>query len=253
MTKLHELLAVQDNVNGQATKTRTEQATTFEKKRHLFEKKVKAFKPDAEGSPTQIEEQSDIQTTVVKEIEWLKGFLVKQIDIGYRVDIGNRVAVADVITEDDDVLAKGLPTTTLLWLAKRVMEVKDLIATIPTLDPAKGFQPDFDSGKGVYKARDVVKQRKVKTKKLYIKYEATDKHPAQTELVDEDVPVGTIQEQEWSALPTPALKAELLGRAEKLYRAVVRARSKANEQEFDTANAKIGDTLLDYIFKPLLD
>jgi len=96
----------------------------------------------------------------------------------------------------------------------------------------------------------MVKPRTQKTKKVYIKYDATDKHPAQTELVDEDVPTGTILEQQWSGLITPSLKADLLDRVETLYRAVVKARSKANEHNLEKQE-KIGAELLDYVFKPL--
>jgi hypothetical protein len=252
MTKMHELLAVQTNLNGQATKTRTGLMDTFRTKRHLFEKKVKAFQPLGEGADLTIEEQSDIQTTVPKEIEWLKGHLVKQIDVGLRVDVGNRIAEADVVDEEDTKILAKMPATTLLWLEKRVQEVKELIEAIHTLDPAKGFTEDRDAGVGYWKAREVKKERTKKKKVVIVKYDAVDKHPAQTELVDEDVVVGTIREQEWSALITPAMKAELLNRAEMLIRAVAKARSKANEQEVDIKDAKIGDVLLDYVFKPLL-
>ena len=48
MTKLHELLAVQGNLSGQATKKRTDLTATFEKKRHLFEETRKTFTPNEE-------------------------------------------------------------------------------------------------------------------------------------------------------------------------------------------------------------
>ena len=253
MTKLHELLAVQGNLNGQATKTRTGLMETFQKKRHLFEKKLKTFTPKTEeGGAVAVEEQQDIQTTVVSEIDWLQKHLVKMLNVGYQVDMANREAKADIVTEDGETLAKDVPTTTLLWLEKRAVEIKDLIESIPTLDPAKGFQADADAGKGIYKAREVQKMRRQKMKKVYVKYDATDKHPAQTELVDEDVPVGTISEQEWSALITPALKADLLNNAEMLFRAITKARSKANEHEIDTDGKQIGAELLDYVFTPLI-
>ena len=126
-----------------------------------------------------------------------------------------------------------------------------MIAAIPTLDPAKGFKPDPDQGADIFVAREVTKPRTRKGKKLYIKYEATEKHPAQTELIDEDIPVGTTTDQEWSSLITPAKKAELLEKAEILSRAVSRARAKANEHAIEVKELKIGETLLDFVFKPL--
>jgi hypothetical protein len=253
MAKVHELLAVQGNLNGQATKTRTGLIETLQKKRHLFEKKLKTFTPKTEeGGAATVEEQQDIQTTVVAEIEWLQKHLVKMLNVGYQVDLANREAKADIVTEDGQTLARDVPATTLLWLEKRVTEIKELIDAIPSLDPAKGFQPDHDAGKGIYKAREVQKTRSRKMKKVYVKFPATKEHPAQTELVDEDVPVGTTAEQEWSALITPALKADLLNNADMLYRAVTKARSKANEHEINLEGKEIGAELLDYVFKPLI-
>ena len=64
---------------------------------------------------------------------------------------------------------------------------------------------------------------------------------------DEDVHVGTVREQEWSGLVTPAGKSALLNKVDVLSRAVRRARSRANDVEVDTSK-KIGKDLLKYIF-----
>lgn len=248
MSKLHELLAVETNLENQANKTRSELANTFEKKRHLFEEKRIVFTPFGEGQSV-VETQSDIQSTVEKELNWVQGFIVKSLDASYQVAEANTQARADVVLEDDTntVLLKGVPATALLELEKRLAELTNLVNAIPTLDPAKGFVPDAQRGDGYFKARSVTKTRTKKDKVVLIKYEATDKHPAQTELIDKDVPVGTLEEQEWSGLLTPARKSELLNRVEMVARAVRRARSRANEAEVDNSK-KIGKQLLGYIF-----
>jgi hypothetical protein len=250
-TKLHELLAVYTSVTGQATKLRGDLSNLFEKKSHHFRRTIKTFHSLTENEPPKVEDQQDIQTTVGEEIKWIRPKLTQQVDVNYQIDCGNKEAKADLVTENGETLLRDLPTTTLLWLEKRVAEWKDLIAAIPTLDPAKGFQPDAAQGPDIFMAREVTKPRTRKGKKLYIKYEATDKHPAQTELIDEDIPVGTTTDQEWSSLITPAKKAELLDQAEILSRAVSRARAKANEHAIEVKEMKIGDTLLDFVFKPL--
>lgn len=247
MTKLHELLAVEGNLKGQADKTRTDQASTYDKKRHLFEKKLVTFTPNTEGAQTVTETQSDIQTTVRKELSLLQPILAKAIDASNQVAEANTKARADVIDENGVVILTNVPATSLLELEKRLAEVHSLVSVIPTLDPAKGFELDKTLGDGYYKARSVLKQRTKKAKKVLVKYEATDKHPAQTETYDEDVPVGQVQEQEWSGLITPAEKSELLNKVDTLSRAVRRARSRANDVEVDTSK-KIGNDLLKYIF-----
>lgn len=247
MSKLHELLAVETNLENQANKCRTDLINTFEKKRHLFEEKRIVFVPNSEGAQPVIEHQSDIQSTVRKELDWIQAHIAKALDASYQVAEANTEARADVVLDDDaaTVLLKQLPATALLELEKRVAEVQQLIAAIPTLDPAKGFQ--IDSQRGVFKAREVNKVRTKKEAKVIVKYDATKEHPAQTELISVDVPVGSIQEQEWSGLLTPADKAELLDRVESVGRAVRRARSRANEAEIDSQK-KIGNKLLKYVF-----
>lgn len=251
MPKLHELLAVKENVDGQASKCRTELTATFEKKRHLFEETRKTFTPNEEGKQTVVEEQKDIQTTVASEVEWISKIIAKAMDVNYQIDLANTEAKADVILEDGTIILKDMPTTNLLQLERRMQEVKVLVDAIPTLDPAKGFSLDKDKGKGVYKARVVEKSRTKKENKVIVLYPATDKHPAQTQLGSEDVVVGTIRELEWSSMITPALKADVLERLEDLTRAIKKARAKANEHDLAVAGVTVGKKVLDYIFGPL--
>ena len=251
MSKLHELLAVGTNLDNQAKKTLTDLKGTFDKKRHLFEMKLTTFQSNEEGIAPVTESQSDIQTSVHKELEWISTILVRAIDVGFQIDAANTRAKADIITEDGVTIAKDVPATSLLQLEKELKEFHGLLNTIPTLDPAKGFTPDDARGEGVYKARDVQKARTKKVQKPIVLAQATKEHPAQTQLITEDVSVGTIQEQEWSALLTPAIKGDLIERVEVLTRAVKQARSRANELDLDVAGHKIGKMLLDYVLQPL--
>ena len=251
MAKLHQLLATDSSLKGQAQKCRTEMQVTLEKKRHLFEEKRVTFQSSAEGSAAVTEDQRDIQTTVRKEVSWLNAILAKAIDAAYAIDLANTMAKADVVLESGAILLKDVPATALLQLEKRVKEVQEFLRTIPTLDPAKGFTLDPNKEPGIYVGREVRKNRTSKEIVPLVLYAATDKHPAQVEKINKDIVTGTILEQEWSSLITPALKAELLERSEEMYRAIATARSKANDQEIDTKSNKIGEQLLDYIFQPL--
>jgi uncharacterized FlaG/YvyC family protein len=257
MPKLHELLAVEGNLKGQAEKVGNELANTFEKKRHLFEETRKSFTPTEENAQTVVEEQKDIQTTVAKEIEWISRHLAKALDASYNIDLANAKASADVVLEEDDetfTILKDVPATALLQLEKRLKAIQGLIQAIPTLDPAKGFEPYPEHKfKGVYAARPVTKERTRKSPKVITLAPPTDKHPAQVQMVTVDEPIGKIQEQEWSSLIHPSTKSDLLDRCETLIRAVTKARARANEQDIDLVGNKIGKKLLDFIFKPLFE
>jgi hypothetical protein len=248
MPKLHELLAIEANLETQAAKVRADLANTFEKKRHLFEEKRLLFTPNTEGAQVVTEQQTDIQTTVQKELAWVQPHLAKALNASYQVAEANTQARADIILEDSDTpLVKDVPATSLLELQKRLAEILHLAQAIPTLDPAKGFVADSQRGPGIYKAREIRKTRTTKQPKVIVKYEATKEHPAQTELYSADLPLGIIEEQEWSGMMTPAEKAAVLDRIEILSRAVRSARSRANEQAVDTTK-KIAPALLGYIF-----
>jgi hypothetical protein len=251
MPKLYELVAVEANLKGQALKCRGELVTTMEKKRHLFQQKLITHIPDGEGEP-EVKEQSDIQTTVRKEVEWLGKIATKAIDVSFAIDHANTLAKGDIVLEDGTVVAKDVPTTALLQLEHRVKEVLEFIKAIPTLDPAKGFAPDPAHEAGIYKARDVRKPRTEKREDFNVIVPATKEHPAQVAKTSKDVRIGIIQELEWSALITPADKAELLERGEAMLRGVTQARSRANGQEIDVATHKIGKAMWEHIFHPLL-
>ena len=246
MSKLHEVLAVEQSLENQANKVRTDLMTTFEKRRNLFEEKKTVFTPSEEGQTEVVEQQSDIQSTVKKELDWIAPHLAKALDASYQVAEANTQARADVVLEDGSVLLKNVPATSLLELDKRTAEIHALVLSIPTLDPAKGFTLDIN--RGIYQAREVLKTRTRKSKRVIVLYDATDKHPAQTQLIDEDLPIGKIREQEWSGLITPMEKAEMINKVEVLQRAVRKARSRANEQEIDTTK-RIGAVLIDFVLK----
>jgi hypothetical protein len=248
MTKLHELIPVNNALEGQVEKCSTDLADTFGKKHHHFtEKLITVTSKEEAGAPSAVEEQLALQTTVHKELAWIRGFWVKAIDSSHQINIGNTIAKADIVLENGDALASNVPATTLLELDKTLTKFKNLLTVIPTLDPAKGFKPDSNREPGIYVARDVTKTRTAKRQKGIVLYDATPVHPAQTQLISEDIPVANVTTQEWSGMITPAEKAEKLERCENLMRAVKAARARANEVEVDTAAHRIAAKLLDYV------
>ncbi len=248
MPKLHELLAVDGNLKAQADKTRAELMATFDKKAHHFSEKTISYKPYEEGAPTVVESQLDLQTTVPEELKWISEFLIRSLDVSYQVAEANTIARADVALEDGTVILSQVPATSLLELEKRMKELLDFVAAIPTLDPAKGFRLDPDRGANIFKAREERKTRTKKMNKVLTLAPPTDKHPAQVQVVVEDVPVGDITTLEWSGLITTAAKGDMLGRVEMLTRAVKKGRSRANEVEIAKNDAKIGATVINFVF-----
>jgi len=249
MSKLHELLAIENDTRAQAEATRKDLENTFDKKGHHFTKKVVTFKSNSDGVPDKVESQLNLQTTVASELKWISEKIGKAIDTGHQVDVANTTAKADVTLDSGDVLLKDLPATSLLRLEHRLTEVRSLVHSIPTLDPAKGFEPDPKEGEGIYRARNDERQRTEKQFSFQVMVPATDKHPAQVKELMLDKPIGTILTQEWSSLITVSDKGRMLDRIEELLRAVKKARARANDMKIDDAKDKIGAKVLDYVFK----
>jgi hypothetical protein len=248
MPKLHELLAVNASLKSQADKTRGDLMATFKNKAHHFSEKLVSYKADEEGSQTVVESQLDLQTSVPQELKWIAPFIVKSLDAQYQIAEANTQARASVVLENGASLLTDLPATCLLELEKRAQELHGFVAAIPTLDPAKGFTPDTQRGKGIYKAREEHKVRTKKVTKVLTMAPATDKHPAQVQPYTEDVPVGILTTIEWSGLLTVAQKGDMLDRCEQFMRAVKQARSRANDLTVSTTEQKIGQKIAEFIF-----
>lgn len=244
--RLFEYLVVRDQLKAQTKKLVLDLANTFEKKRHLFEERRKTFTPATEGAPPQVEEQSDIQSTVLGELKWLAGHWLKAIDVARQVEEGNTGARADVVLDDGSVLIANVPATALLELVNRADEIQHLIASVPTLDPSRAFREDATRAPGIFKAREVSKTRTTKSARHIVVVPPTEHHPAQVAQVVEDIPTGTILEQEWSSLVTPARKSEMLSRAEELRRAVKSALQRANASEL-TSEPVAGKAIFEYV------
>lgn len=250
-TKLHQLFAVKNNLAGQVEKTLQELGSvTFQTKKHLFEREVLEYKPLVEdpANKEKTEVRKDIQTTVHRELKWIYPILTDYFDVCHQINVGNMSAKADIELEDGTILLRDVPATTLLELEKFLDKVKRLVSSIPTLDGAKGFTPDFGmSNEGdIYKARP---RTTITTKKVFVPLvlsPATDKHPAQVKESFEDKPWGEVTTHEWSALIPTSEKADMLNRVDVVIRAVKKARSKANEQEVNPNN-RITSSILNFV------
>ena len=164
-------------------------------------------------------------------------------DIVATQDQGNTQARAEVAV-DGTVILDALPVPTLLFLEKQLQDVHTFVAALPVLEQGEDWT--LDVGTGLHKTDPVESIRTKKTQKPIVKYDATKEHPAQTELITEDVTVGHWLTTKFSsALPRPEIVA-MLRRVEALQDAVKRAREAANIIEVEPVN--IGDSLFTYIF-----
>ena len=114
---------------------------------------------------------------------------------------------------------------------------------MPTLDPSYDWTKDVNSD--LYKTDSIKTARTKKTTKALLLAPATDKHPAQTDKITEDVIVGYWKATKLSgALPLPR-KEELLTKIDRLRDAVKMAREEANNAE--VVKVEPGKTILGWL------
>jgi len=159
-------------------------------------------------------------------------------------DTGNQSAKADVVV-DGRVILPGVPVTTLLFLDKQLAEVESLVGKLPTPDPAEDWTHDPNSG--LLKSPISESLRTTKEPTVLVKYEATDKHPAQTETYMKDVAAGHWRQVQYSGSVQADRKNAILTRVKKLHDAVKQAREQANL--IDVERQKAGEALLGYLFE----
>lgn len=177
-----------------------------------------------------------------------KGTWASLMDLTLTQDSGNTTAIADIFV-DGDAWAKGVPITTLMFLQKQVADVKKFVENLPTPDPAIPWQ--YDPAQGLLRSKEAqVTQRTQKALRALVKYEATDKHPAQTEAYTVDVPIGEWRKDTFFGGVLAKNKEESLWLIHKLEDAIKVARETANDR--DAPQRKIGEVLLDRVLAPLL-
>jgi hypothetical protein len=179
-------------------------------------------------------------TDVLKKLAKLS---TETFDTTAEQDWANTLAKADVIVDGQTIL-KDVPVTYLLFLEKQVTDIRTFVDKMPTLDENKDWSLDPNSN--LYRTEKIESHKTKKVQRAIVKYDATPHHPAQTEMITEDVIIGWWDTTHLSgAMPIPR-KEQVLERIDKFLRAVKMAREAANDQ--DVTERKVGEVVFGYLF-----
>lgn len=243
--KLHELLAVETDVEGLYRKVIEEAIVTFTKKAdHFFGfSKVLTMFDDTKQKEN-LTENKEMVTTVGDKLNYVKDFIIRYFDVVLQKEKTNQTANADLVV-DGKVIASNLPATFLLGMETKLKKVREMYESVPTLPPGYSWTEDEKLGKGIFttKQNDVLKTAKTLIYTLFVP--ATDKHPAQGRDHEENIPVGRYVTTMQYGMLTPARKSLLLGNIDKLILACKQARQRANCAEVQYE--EIGKTIMDFI------
>lgn len=240
--KLHELIAVEPDLKGTAEKIVEETKVTFNKKVDHFMGSKRRYEKMYDTEVDLPDEDKQIVTTVDDKLRYTFGMVTKAMDAVTSKEVTNTSAKADVIV-DGQVIIEKLPAVVLINLENQFKRLRDVLDHIPTLDPGRNWK--WDAGLGYYVAEDAMKFRTKKVLKNHIKYEATDKHPAQVETYSEDIQIGRWIAKDFSGMKTPAEKSAMLERIDNIIRALKEARERAND--ITVQEMKVAEKFFSYI------
>jgi len=245
LSTLHQVVAVMQTRKANASRKLTELH------HKLADATVTGFRRDYQPVDDDGEklapEVRKMQTSVKGELPGLIAELTSFFDTQFTQEAGNCIARADIIVGEGEqavTLANDVPLAVLLFLEKQLKDLETFVGKLPTLPPDKTWERD--SNKGCFVTKPEETRKTAKRPERFVKAEATDKHPAQVEILTRDELIGHWQTVHMSgALPVDEQMA-MLQRVRDLAEGVKLARERANSVQVE--NKRIGRTLFDFIF-----
>ena len=250
-SQLHELVAVEKDIKGTSEKIIAEAHKTFTDRKDHFTEVIKTYTPINAEDPEKLEgESKPMVTTVPEKIAYVEKMLKRLFDCIIQKEATNAVAKGDIIVEDEAgaevVIAKDVPVIALVQFENQLELIRnEVYGTIPTLDPSREWKPEGKERPGVYTSPESTRTRTRKIKKAIELAKATEKFPAQVQLIDTDEPAGYWKQIDRSGMMSVGDKMRLLDRVSKLIEAVKKGRARANVTP--VVPVKIANELFNYI------
>lgn len=239
--RLSQVIAIEKQVKSKVNSEGAElhkanqKAELFNGMSRLYDKK------DEEGEDLP-GEQKLVQQRAPENLSRWTELWTELLDVVATKDWGNAGLTAD-LEVDGEVLIKQAPVTYLIWLEKQLDDFRTFVHRLPVLDPGKSWK--LEESSGLYVTEPVRTARHKKVPRVLLKVEATEHHPAQAEVVHDDVLVGYWSNISTSGAMPEARKRQLLDRVDALKKAVKQAREEANSNKVD--NVEVGRKLTRWI------
>jgi hypothetical protein len=241
--KLSGVIAVEQNAKAKGGNSLTG-AYHKAQKSALFSGLLRTYKPLSEDGEKFPQEKKLVQVRVSELINEVTGDLADWVNITLTKDKGNCLAKADIVI-DGTVLVANVPATNLLFLEKKLVDIKTFVDSLPVLDPSEEWV--WDSNTSQYKSEVTQTSKTKKIQRGIVLHPPTVEHPAQTAMITEDVMVGNWEQQSLSGAIQKQEKDIMLVKLEKLQRAVKLAREEANSTDV-TKEVAAGPALVNFLF-----
>jgi hypothetical protein len=242
MAKLNQIIAVVSTKKADGKTTITEFYHKL-KKPELFTGLIRTYDNiDVNGEPLP-QEQKLIQLTVNDAINIFIEAMTPVFDTTLTQDTANTIAKADVVVDEVTIL-KDVPVTHLLFLEKQLTDLQTFISYFPVLDPSQTW--NFSNDSNCFVTNESWKYHTKKVSHPLVKYEATDKHPAQVDMVTEDINIGKWKTINQSGAIPAKTQHEYTIKVKKLIEAIKKAREDANSIQVEDKTE--GHKIFKFIF-----
>lgn len=251
MPKLHEVLAAEKLPMTNWMTVAAETVKKFKNPANYFFGHRKGLhmlveSPENAAIEAAARDEKEVTTTVLETLRYALDLWGKAEDLQFAKNRANREACG-VIMWRGAPLVEDVPVDELLGLESRLGKMMEIVSEMPTLDMTKVWTRN----EGVWVTPEpdcTTKTDKVPTPVTLS--EATDRHPAQVQLVNKDVVVGKYTTTYMSGAVTSVQKATMIQNLSELIGAVKEARMRANCIDVKT-DKRIAATLIDVILGPL--
>lgn len=240
--KLHQIVAVHKGIKARCYGELTEMHLAS-KKKEPFLGHAKIWNKKTEDSDEFEDDNKEVRVIAEDLLKRTAKLETEAMDVAATLEWGNCEAKADVVVAGQTVLQQ-VPVTFLLNLEKRLTDLRKFLSELPTLDAAKVWNKDPNSK--LFRSKPVRTSRTKKVQRAIVKYDATQFHPAQTEMISEDVVIGSWETTHLSGAITVPRKELLLDRVNAFLDATKMARVAATNIE--VKRREVGDALFGYLF-----
>jgi hypothetical protein len=224
MTKLNQVIAIEKGVKSRATSVISE-LYKIAQKPAVFEGLTREYQPLNDEGDKLPGERKVVQARVTDLLSAYRLAEAEFINVAAQKEKANTIASAPVLV-DEKVVLPEMPVGMLLTLEKRLTDFRTFVEALPVLDISESWQ--YDASADVHRSQTVQTHRTIKTQKPLVLFPATDKHPAQTQLVTQDEIAGYWHSTKQSGAIQRNEKLEILRRVDKLIIGVKQAREAAN-------------------------
>jgi hypothetical protein len=242
--KLNAIIAVEKNIKSRMHSTITELDKAVQQPA-LFNGGYRQYLKKNDDDDELPSEKKHVQRHMADVIGTLRATMSDYLDIMAHRDVANAQASSEVWVGGKQILPK-LPSTALLQLEKNLNDMRVLFERAPLLDSSEEWS--YDENAGLYRSEPTRTTRTKKTSKVITLAPPTDRHPAQAQLVAEDVVAGIWETTRLSGALPKTDRDEIIVRIDVLIIAVKEARERANEIEAG-ARPQVGAAIFEYLLR----